>query len=330
MSDNPRNAAHPLNRRLSIAPMMDWTDRHCRYFHRLLSPNALLYSEMIHSNAITQGDAHRHLQFNRAEHPVALQFGGIDPHHLAQAAKKAEDYGYDEINLNCGCPSDRVQAGAFGACLMAEPENVATAIKAMRDAVFIPVTVKTRIGIDHQDSYEFLCRFIDIVHETGGCDVFILHARKAWLKGLSPKENREKPPLNWARVHQVKRDYPHLEIITNGGFETLEDILAQFDHVDGVMIGRKAYHEPYFLTQIEQEIFGTQVPSRESIVRGMMDYMTHEMLANDVWLKHVTRHMMGLYHGQRFSKKWKHALMKAAADNPIDALQAFLDDVHAQ
>lgn len=317
-----------LDRTISVAPMMDWTDRHCRYFHRLLSPHALLYSEMIHANAITKGDAPRHLSFSEAEQPVALQLGGIDAHDLAEAAKIAEGYGYKEINLNCGCPSDRVQAGAFGACLMNEPENVARAVAAMREAVSIPVTVKTRIGIDNLDSYEFLCRFIKTVRDQGGCDVFILHARKAWLKGLSPKENRSIPELNWERVHQIKRDYPELEILTNGGFTTLDDIAAQFDYVDGVMVGRKAYHEPYFLAEMEERFFNVALPSREAIAEQMLDYM-HQAQEQDIWLKHITRHMLGLYHATRVSKRWKHALMDAAAKNDTAPISAFLQDIKA-
>jgi tRNA-dihydrouridine synthase A len=314
-----------LDRRISIAPMMDWTDRHCRYFHRLLSPNALLYSEMIHSNAITLGNnIDRHLGFSvEQESPVVLQLGGIDPQSLALAAKRGEEFGYKEINLNCGCPSDRVQAGAFGACLMAEPDKVATAVAAMKDAVSIPVTVKTRIGIDHQDSYEFLCEFIEKVH-AGGCDVFVLHARKAWLKGLSPKENRSKPPLDWSRPHRIKQDYPQLEILTNGGFETIPDVMAQFDHVDGVMVGRKAYHEPYFLTEMETAVFNnTATPSREDVAAQMIDYM-HDMQTKDVWIKHITRHMLGLYHATPNSKKWKNALMDAAKQNSVSPIENFL------
>ncbi|MDB5478156.1 MAG: yjbN [Alphaproteobacteria bacterium] len=319
-----------VDRRISVAPMMDWTDRHCRFFHRLLSPNALLYSEMIHANAIVLGDARRHLYFRAEEHPVALQLGGIDSVALAKAARIGQEFGYNEINLNCGCPSDRVQAGAFGACLMAEPLRVAQAVAAMRDVVQIPVTVKTRIGIDNQDSYEFLCDFIETVHEKGGCDVFILHARKAWLKGLSPKENREKPPLDWTRVHQIKRDYPQLEIIINGGFENMADIGAQFAHVNGVMIGRKAYHEPYFLAEMERAVFASmeaaQMPhhlSRETIVAQMLAYMREEQ-AKDIYLKNITRHMLGLYHAQPVSKKWKNALMDAAKENSVRAIEDFL------
>lgn len=314
----------PLSRKFSVAPMMDWTDRHCRFFHRLLSPNALLYSEMIHSNAITQGDADRHLSFRAEEQPVALQLGGIDPVHLAEAAKRGEAYGYREINLNCGCPSDRVQAGAFGACLMAEPQKVAQAVAAMKETVAIPVTVKTRIGIDEQDSYDFLCEFIETVHDKGGCDVFILHARKAWLKGLSPKENRSKPPLDWSRPHRIKQDYPHLEILTNGGFETIPDITEQFAHVDGVMIGRKAYHEPWFLTELENALYATPIPERETVVEAMIAYMRDEQ-SRDIWLKHITRHMLGLYHARPQSKKWKHALMQAAKENDVQPIVDFLN-----
>ncbi len=303
---------------------MDWTDRHCRFFHRLISPNALLYTEMIHANAITRGDAERHLGFSAFEKPVALQLGGIDANALALAAKKGQEFGYAEINLNCGCPSDRVQAGAFGACLMAEPMRVAQAVTAMRDAVSIPVTVKTRIGIDEQDSYEFLVDFIQTVH-AGGCDVFVLHARKAWLKGLSPKENREKPPLHWDRVHRIKNDFPHLTFVTNGGFETLEDISEQFNHVDGVMIGRKAYHEPYFLAELERAIFKTEtIPSRQEIVAKMLEYMNAEQ-KNGTPLKRITKHLHGLFHAQPNSKAWKHALEKAAQEDSLAPLQPFIN-----
>lgn len=312
-----------VDRRISVAPMMDWTDRHCRYFHRLLSPHAFLYSEMIHANAITRGDTHHHLFFRTEEKPLALQLGGIDPHVLAEAAKRGEDFGYAEINLNCGCPSDRVQSGQFGACLMAEPERVAEAVSAMKNAVSIPVTIKTRIGIDDQESYEFLHDFVTKVH-AGGCDVFILHARKAWLKGLSPKENREKPPLDWSRPHRIKQDFPHLEILTNGGFEEIADIEAQFNHVDGVMIGRKVYHEPYFLTELEQSIFkNSEIPSRQAVVEKMIAYMEEEQ-SKDVYLKRITKHMLGLYHAQPVSKKWKHALMDAASEDSILPIKDFL------
>jgi tRNA-dihydrouridine synthase A len=312
-----------INRRISIAPMMDWTDRHCRYFHRLISPHAFLYTEMIHANAITRGDTDKHLAFSEFEKPVALQLGGIDPKALADASKHGEDFGYAEINLNCGCPSDRVQHGEFGACLMAEPVRVAAAIAEMQNAVKIPVTVKTRLGIDEQESYEFLYEFVDTVHRQGGCDMFILHARKAWLKGLSPKENREKPPLDWNKPQHIKRDFPQLEIITNGGFETVEDIKSQFGPVDGVMIGRKAYHEPYFLAELEEEIFNNhQTPPRQVVVEKMIAYM-EEQKAQGTYLRYITKHMPGLFHAQPVSKAWKHALMDAAKSDTTQPLQVF-------
>ena len=302
--------------------MMDWTDRHCRYFHRLLAPHVFLFTEMVHANAIIHGDAKRHLDYHPSEHPIALQLGGIDPAALAQATRVAHNFGYDEINLNCGCPSDRVQQGQFGACLMDEPDRVAHAIRAMQDATDKPVTVKTRLGIDDRDSYDFLRRFIDSVHGTGGCTVFYLHARKAWLKGLSPKENRSIPPLDWERVHKAKQDYPHLQIIINGGFEKTDDIMTQFDHVDGVMIGRRAYHVPYDLALWEQAVYGTAPPSRGAIVKAMCDYITAQQ-QHDVFAKHVTRHLMGLFHAQPLSTAWKHALHDAARSNNVAPLEPF-------
>ncbi len=311
------------DRTISIAPMMDWTDRYCRYFHRILSPNAFLYSEMIHANAITRGDTAFHLFFRTEEKPVALQLGGIDIAPLVEAAKKGEEFGYAEINLNCGCPSDRVQSGEFGACLMAEPMRVAAAVKAMQDAVKIPVTVKTRLGIDEFDSYEFLHDFVRIVHETGGCDIFVLHARKAWLKGLSPRENREKPPLHWDRVHRIKQDFPQLEIITNGGFETVSDITAQMDHVDGVMIGRKAYHEPYFLTELEKSIFGAKVvPTRSETVIRMIAFIDDEISKGNE-AKRIVKPLHGLFQSRPVSKKWKQALAQTAQENSPAPLQEF-------
>lgn len=315
-----------VDRRISVAPMMDWTDRHCRYFHRLLSPNALLYTEMIHANAVTRGDAEKHLSFHANEKPVALQLGGIDAKALAQAAKRGQDYGYAEINLNCGCPSDRVQAGEFGACLMDTPARVADAIAAMRACVTIPVTVKTRLGIDDRDDYAFLRHFIETVHINGGCNVFVLHARKAWLSGLSPKENRSIPPLDWGRVHKIKSDFPHLTIVTNGGFETIPDITAQFAHVDGVMIGRKAYHDPYFLVALEHAVFNnSHAPTRTHIVTQMLDYISAQS-ARGTFVRHTTKHMHGLFHGQPRSKAWKHALNKAARDNDPAPLVEFTVD----
>ncbi|HEY1096309.1 MAG TPA: tRNA dihydrouridine(20/20a) synthase DusA [Alphaproteobacteria bacterium] len=313
-----------IDRRLSVAPMMDWTDRHCRFFHRLLSPHVFLYTEMVHANAIIHGDAQRHLQFSPQEHKLALQLGGSDPEMLARAINIADTFHYDEYNLNCGCPSDRVQSGQFGACLMDEPDRVADCIAAMQDATTKPVTVKTRLGIDDRDSYEFLVKFITTIHERSGCSIFYLHARKAWLKGLSPKENRTIPALDWERVYQVKKDFPHFEIIINGGFEKTDEIMAQFDHVDGVMIGRRAYHVPYDLAHWEQALYGTALPSRADIVKQMIAYIEREQ-AKDVFAKHVTRHMMGLFHAQPLATAWKHALHDAAQTNSTAPLELFAE-----
>lgn len=312
-----------LDRRLSVAPMMDWTDRHCRYLHRLISPHALLYTEMLHTNAILFGDAAHHLYFRAEEKPVALQLGGSDPDSLARAAKLGEEAGYAEINLNCGCPSDRVQKGRFGACLMMEPDYVAEGVAAMIAAVKIPVTVKTRLGVDAHDSYEFLCDFIERVHRAG-CDTFVLHARKAWLKGLSPKENREVPKLDWDRVHRVKRDYPHLTILTNGGFEKPDDVLAQLDHVDGVMIGRKAYHDPYMMAELEEKIFKHKSSSRLEVAERFIAYMQEE-LSLGTQLKRMTRHALGLMHGQSGARVWKQALMEAAKSDDLQIVRDCLE-----
>jgi len=252
---------------------MDWTDRHCRYFHRLIAPSLTLYTEMVTTGALLFGDVDRHLRFDEAEHPVVLQLGGSDPKALAKSAKLGEDYGYDEINLNCGCPSNRVQSGSFGACLMKEPDLVATCIKAMRDVVSIPVHVKCRIGIDDSEDYIFLHDFIDIVSNKGGCKTFIIHARKAWLKGLSPKENREIPPLQYDIVHKIKEEFPHLDIQINGGFKTLEDAQSQ-PMLNGVMIGREAYQNPWFLRTLEEQFHGTKnLPSAEDVALAMIPYM---------------------------------------------------------
>lgn len=301
-----------IDRRLSIAPMMDWTDRHCRYFHRLISPNALLYTEMVTTGALLHGDKDRHLQFNEQEHPVALQLGGSDPKALAQCAKMAENYGYDEVNLNVGCPSDRVQNGAFGACLMVESELVATCIKAMQDVVDIPVTVKTRLGIDNHDSYEFACDFVDTVSIKGGADVFIMHARKAWLSGLSPKENRDVPPLQWDRVYQLKKDFPDLHLSINGGIQTVDHLEQVMPHIDGAMIGRAAYQNPSVLLEMEHYIFGTSnQPSKAEIVEQMIPYM-EEQETKGVPLKSITRHMLGLFRDQKGARQWRRHLSENA------------------
>lgn len=297
-----------LDRRLSVAPMMEWTDRHCRRFLRAITRRTLLYTEMVHANAIVKGDAARHLAFDAAEHPVALQLGGSEPATLAAAARIAADFGYDEINLNVGCPSDRVQSGRFGACLMAEPALVAECVAAMRAQVRVPVTVKTRIGIDDCDEYAFLHRFVATV-AAAGCEVFTIHARKAWLKGLSPKENREIPPLRYDIAARVKRDFPQLEVIVNGGVKSLASASAHLATFDGVMIGREAYHNPWMLAAADREIFGVEAPlrTREDVLEEYLPYMEAE-LAKGTPLRSMTRHMLGLYQGMPGARRWRRAL----------------------
>lgn len=292
--------------RLSVAPMMDWSDRHCRYFHRLLSRHALLYTEMVTTGALIHGDVARHLRFNAEEHPLALQLGGSEPADLAQCAKLGEQWAYDEINLNCGCPSERVQRGAFGACLMTEPQLVADCVKAMVDVVSVPVTVKHRIGIDKDESYEFVRDFVGTVSEAG-CTTFIVHARNAWLKGLSPKENREVPPLRYELVHRLKHDFPHLTICVNGGITQGQEVAAQLTQLDGVMIGREAYHNPWWLASWDEAFFGTGpgAPSREFIEEQMVDYMVREAAVNDTSWSSIARHMLGLRHGQPGARRWR-------------------------
>jgi tRNA-dihydrouridine synthase A len=293
--------------------MMDWTDRHCRMFHRQLSSRALLYTEMVTALAIRHGDRQRLLGFAEAEQPVALQIGGSDPKLLAEAAKWGEGYGYREINLNVGCPSDRVQTGRFGACLMAEPELVRDCVGAMHNAVKVPVTVKCRIGIDDQDEEEDFTRFIETVMQAG-IDTFIVHARKAWLKGLSPKENREIPPLNYERVYRLKQRHPNLTIIINGGIGTLEEAEAHLRHVDGVMLGRAAYHTPWILHEVDRRIFGAGVDvlSPLEIVERMKPYIAGE-LQKGVWLQNITRHMLGLFHGMSGGRLWRRVLSEEAS-----------------
>lgn len=292
--------------------MMDWTDRHCRYFHRLISPHALLYTEMVTTGALIHGDHHRFLHYNPEEHPLALQLGGSNPRELALCARMAEDYGYDEVNLNVGCPSDRVQNGRFGACLMLEPHLVAECVAAMRQATAIPVTVKSRIGVDEHDSYDELAQFIDVIARAG-CRTFIIHARKAWLQGLSPKENREIPPLSYQTVHRIKADFPTLTVIINGGLSRVEDMLGQLELVDGVMIGREAYHNPYLLTEAERLIFGTEnVESRHEIIARLMPYI-EKQLDEGVRLHSITRHILGLFHGQIGARAWRRHLSENGA-----------------
>ncbi|MDO8262197.1 MAG: tRNA dihydrouridine(20/20a) synthase DusA [Gallionella sp.] len=292
--------------KISVAPMMDWTDRHCRYFHRLLTRHALLYTEMVTTGALIYGDVPRHLRFNAEEHPVALQLGGSEPTDLAHCAKLGEQWGYDEINLNCGCPSERVQRGAFGACLMAEPLLVADCVKAMVDVVSVPVTVKHRIGIDKSESYDFVRDFVGTVSEAG-CHTFIVHARNAWLKGLSPKENREVPPLRYALAHQLKHDFPHLIIAVNGGITTTAQVQEQLQQVDGVMLGREAYHNPWWLSEWDAAFYGAgpTEKSREQVEEQMVVYMEREAAEHGTPWYSIARHMLGLRHGLPGARKWR-------------------------
>ncbi|WP_025823220.1 tRNA dihydrouridine(20/20a) synthase DusA [Shewanella marina] len=300
-----------INRTFSVAPMLDWTDRHYRYFARLMSSQALLYTEMVTTGAILQGKGD-YLAFNEAEHAVALQLGGSDPVALAKCAKLAAERGYDEVNLNVGCPSDRVQNGRFGACLMAEPELVAQCVDAMKQVVDIPITVKTRIGIDDHDSYQFLTDFIDTV-SAKGCDTFTIHARKAWLQGLSPKENREIPPLDYERAYQLKRDYPHLHLSLNGGITSLEQAKTHLQHLDGVMVGREAYNNPYIMAEVDQQLCGIDKPllSRDDVIELMLPYIEAHLNAGGR-LNHISRHMIGLYQGVVGSRAWRRYISENA------------------
>ncbi|WP_444938403.1 tRNA dihydrouridine(20/20a) synthase DusA [Microbulbifer sp. JMSA002] len=297
--------------RFCTAPLLDWSDRHCRYMWRLLSKRARLYSEMVTTGAILHGDRQRHLQFDAAEQPVALQLGGSDPRELAECARIAEEWGYAEINLNCGCPSDRVQSGRFGACLMAEPDVVAAGLSAMRDAVSIPVTVKHRIGIDNMEDYPGLTRFVE-AQAAIGTETFIVHARKAWLQGLSPKENREIPPLNYDMVYQLKKDYPQLQVIINGGINSLEECQQHLQRVDGVMLGRAAYQTPALLSQVDSVLFGeNEGPDAAQVVEQMLPYIERE-LASGQRLNHITRHMLGLFQGLPGARRFRRHLSENA------------------
>lgn len=308
----PDNTSKYAANRLSVAPMLDWTDRHCRYFHRLLSQQTLLYTEMVTTGAILHGKGD-FLEYSEQEHPVALQLGGSNPVDLAECAKLAAERGYDEVNLNVGCPSDRVQNGRFGACLMAEPELVADCVSAMKEVTDIPITVKTRIGIDEQDSYEFLTKFISTVSEKGGCEQFTIHARKAWLSGLSPKENREIPPLDYTRAYQVKKDFSDLVIAVNGGITTLEQTKEHLQHLDGVMIGREAYHSPYILAEVDQQIFGLDTPikKRSQVVEEMYPYIEKELMKG-ASLGHISRHMLGLFQSMPGARQWRRYISENA------------------
>ncbi len=314
--------------RLCTAPMMDWSDRHCRYYFRQLAPHAVVYTEMITTGALLHGDRRRHLDFDPAEHPLALQLGGSDPDELARCAALGERWGYDEINLNCGCPSERVQRGAFGACLMAEPALVADCIKAMQDAVSIPVTVKHRLGIGRVADYAFARRFVETLAERAGCRTFIVHARNAVLEGLSPRQNRELPPLRYAEVHRLKRELPELEIVLNGGVATVAAVAAQLAAVDGVMLGRAAYHDSYVLAEADAHLWGHAPPARAEIVRRMHRYATRAV-ARGAPLRAIARHLLGLYHGRPGGRRWRQSLSDAAAlaRNDPDLLLAALDAV---
>jgi tRNA-dihydrouridine synthase A len=318
-------------RRISVAPMMDWTDRHCRAFHRQITRHTWLYTEMVTTGALLYGDVARHLDFSNEEHPLGLQLGGSEPDDLAKAARLGQQWGYDEINLNCGCPSERVQKGAFGACLMAEPQLVGDCVKAMRDAVSIDVTVKHRIGIDQVESYDFVRDFVGTVADAG-CGTFIVHARNAILKGLSPKENREIPPLRHDFAYQLKQDFPRLEIIINGGIKTQAEIDAHLLHVDGVMIGREAYHNPYLMAAFDARYYGAgaTVRSRAEILVAMLPYI-HSQLARHgnnsggLKLNSITRHMLGLMAGMPGARKFRQMLSdssKLAAGDPRLLLEA--------
>ncbi len=294
--------------KFSVAPMMDWTDRHCRYFYRLMSKEAQLWTEMVTAKAIIHGDKNRLLDFNAQEHPLVLQLGGSDPIEMAIAAKVGEDWGYDEININVGCPSDRVQSGSFGACLMQTPDTVAQCIESMGKAVDIPLSVKSRIGVDDMGSYEELTNFIEIVSKAG-CQNFVVHARKAWLKGLSPKENRTVPPLNYDWVYQLKRDFPEFTIGINGGIMSLAEVSDHLNFVDNTMLGRAAYHQPYLLASVDQQIYQQDraIISREQVLLEFIEYMKVQQ-ANSVPVRSMTRHILGLYHAQPNAKKFKRLL----------------------
>lgn len=317
-----------FDRRISIAPMMDCTDRHDRYFMRLIAPHVVLYTEMVTANAIIHGDRQKLLGFDGEEHPIVLQLGGSEPDKLAECARIGLEYGYDEINLNVGCPSDRVQSGRFGACLMLEPNLVAECVAAMAHSVTIPVTVKCRIGVDHSDSYDELRKFVTTVSQAG-CHTFIIHARKAWLDGLSPKQNREIPPLRYDVVRQIKSEFPDLTIIINGGIKTVAEIEDHLQWVDGVMIGREAYSNPYLLAEIEKTFFchePNNVLTRHEVIERFLPYV-HEQLSKNIKLTSITRHLFGLFHGLHGARLWRRYLSENAYKSGagIDVIQRALE-----
>ena len=310
------SSPYAASARLSVAPMMDWTDRHCRVFHRLLAPHARLYTEMVHANAVVLGDRERLLGFDPVEHPLALQLGGSEPALLAQAARIGAEWGYDEVNLNCGCPSDRVQAGRFGACLMREPALVADAVAAMVaaatvDGRAVPVTVKCRLGVDDDQDYERFAGFIDTV-AAAGCTTFVVHARNAWLQGLSPKENREIPPLRYEWAWRLKRERPDLQVLVNGGIASADQVQQHLAHVDGVMLGRAAYHDPYVLHLLDAALYGNgPVHGRAELLGALRPYVEAQ-LDRGVALKHITRHVLGLFHGQPGGRAFRQVLSEGA------------------
>ena len=308
---------------VSVAPMMDWTDKHCRFFYRLISKNVQLYTEMITTKAILRGDKNRLLDFNADENPLVLQLGGSDPKEMAECALIAQEWGYDEVNINVGCPSDRVLSGSFGACLMKEPNLVAQCVETMIERCDVPITVKHRIGIDDMESYEQLSEFVDLISQKG-CQHFIVHARKAWLTGLSPKENRTIPPLNYPWVYQLKKDFPNLKFSINGGIDSCEDIARHLEHVDGVMLGRSIYHNPFLLEQIELEIFKSNVGllNRELILSKYMSYISVQ-LQQGVPIRSMTRHILGLYHGEANAKLFRRLLSGKVVE--LDHLNEWLD-----
>ena len=301
-----------MNHRFCIAPMMDWSDRHCRFFWRLLTRRAVLYTEMVTTGALLHGDTDRFLRFDTREHPVALQLGGSDPQALARCAALAEAWGYDEVNLNCGCPSDRVQSGMFGASLMARPQRVAECVAAMRESCSIPVTVKHRIGIDDMDSYDEMLTFVD-ASAAAGCETFIVHARKAWLKGLSPKENREIPPLHYDWVYRLKQDRPTLAVVINGGITSIAGCREHLEAVDGVMLGREAYQNPFLLASVDRELFGDPCPApgRADVVNALLPYIRAE-LEQGTALHHITRHILGLYQGMPGARRFRRHISEHA------------------
>ncbi len=307
-----------INHTFSIAPMLDLTDKHCRYFHRLISSHSLLYTEMVTTGALLNGDKKRFLDYSDKEKPVVFQLGGSDPDSLSQCAEIVESYGYTELNLNVGCPSDRVQNGRFGACLMAEPELVASCITAMKSNTSLPVTVKCRIGIDNQDSYENLVNFIETTAESG-CETFIIHARKAWLKGLSPKQNREIPELKYETVFQLKQDFSELTIILNGGIVSVDQSMKLLNHVDGIMVGREAYQNPYFLAEVDSLLFNSNkgIKSRLQIIQELIPYI-QDQLEKGVRLHSITRHILGLFHGVPGAKIWRRTLSTEGVKKDAD------------